>query len=222
MHRRRFIAAAIAGLTVVPTVSAHAQTPSAAFEALDVALVRYRAEKDDSGLRTIVARTSVWADEETAGAFQEHSIALAGSDLPDGEFYQSEPEEWVDPDFPAEVPVMAVEWHTTIGYAAYRTEWGLFTVRRGTMVWEFWISGAEREPVREHGVLMMNAMLGYTAPDCSLDEADGFLPQSDAIPDGMDEVQDEVADDGLDYPVMPMISVPELQATPKARCGPPT
>jgi hypothetical protein len=53
MHRRRFIAAAIAGLTVAPALPTFAQTPAAGFEVLDVALVRYRSA-DDSGIRTTV------------------------------------------------------------------------------------------------------------------------------------------------------------------------
>src|SRR5690606_1159260 len=109
----RFVAAVVAGLTVVPALSAWAQTPAAGFEARSGTLVRYRSD-DDSGIRSIVSRVSLWNDEETAAAFQEFVLGKAGSDLPEGEFYESEPVEWAIPGLPEYVTPVAMEWHTTI------------------------------------------------------------------------------------------------------------
>lgn len=221
MRRRRFVAAVIAGLTVVPALSTRAQTPAARFEARSVALVRYRAD-DDSGIRSIVSRVSLWTDEESAATFQEFVVGKAGSDLPEGEFYESEPVEWSVPGLPEYVTPAAMEWHTTIGFAAYRTEWGLYTMRRDAMVWDIWIGGAERGQVRDVAVTMLAAPLGYLAPDCWSGEAADFLPRADVIPDGLERIEGEVADDDLDFPVVPSIATPNPAATPAvAGCGDP-
>jgi hypothetical protein len=213
MHRRRFIAAAIAGLTVAPALSTLAQTPAAGFEALDVALVRYRSA-DDSGIRTMVARASLWEDEDEASAFQEYLAGRAGSDLPEGEFHESEPQEWTVPGPPENTMVTAMEWHTVIGFAAYRTEWVLCTMRRDTLLWDVWISGAERAQVRDYVRRLMTSLTCQDGPDCGTGEVEEFLPRPEDIPDGMEQVRGEVADDDLDFPVVPSISTPDSEGIP--------
>ncbi len=221
MHRRRFVAAVVAGLTVVPAISVHAQTPDPGFEARSVALVLYRAD-DDSGIRSIVSRVSLWDDEERAAAFQEFVMGKAGSDLPEGEFYESDHVEWAISGLPDDVTPAAMEWHTTIGFAAYRTEWGLYTMRKDAMVWDIWISGAEREQVRDTAVAMLADPLTHLDPDCWSGEATDFLPRADVIPNEVERIEGEVADDDLDFPVVPSIATPLPVATPATPgCGDP-
>jgi hypothetical protein len=222
MNRRRFVAAVMAGCAFVPVMQGVAQTPVAGVEALEVATVGFRASADD-GIRTISARVSLWPDEHDAAWFQEFLANEAGSDLPDGEFYQSPLEEWKVPGVPDDLTVTAIEWNTTVGVAAYRTEWIQVTMRRGSHLWDIWISGAERELVRDLATDLMGVLGERIPPPCGTLELEEYLPQPEDVPDGMEIVDFEpgAASDGQFWLTIPDVPVIPPATPVDTGCGGP-
>jgi hypothetical protein len=221
MNRRRFVAAIVAGCASMPVMQGIARIPPVERQALEVEQVGYAAS-DDDGIRWIFARVSLWPDEDDAAWFQEYLAGEAGSDLPEGEFYQSDLEDWEVPDVPDGLAVTATEWNTTVGVAAYRTEWVQFTMRRGAQLWDLWISGAERGPVRDLATDLMVVLGERYPPPCGTLELVDYLPQPEDVPAGMEVTGEpgilEETDSWLAIPEVPVIP----PATPvDAGCGAP-
>ena len=178
MNRRR-LAAAVAVLALSPPLTHARRIPPVAFEAEDFAQVRYASGTNDEGVRSLTARVSRWADAAAAEEFRQFVLAGAGSDLPQGEFYQSEPEALALPGDFGEVSVTASRWNTTVGVAAYRTEWVLLGLRHDTLVWDIRISGAAPGPLQD-----LAASLAADLPSRSLgDDLFRLLPGVDEVPD---------------------------------------
>ena len=208
MNRRRLIAAVLAGCISMPVTHGVAQTPTVERGALDIAWNGYGASADDM-VRSVFTRVSLWPDEDDAAWFQRHLAGEAGSDLPAGEFYQSEVEEWAVPGVPDDLVVIAMEWSTTVGVAAYHTAWLLFTMRRGAQVWDLWISAAGREQARDLASDLMVELGERVPPPCGTLELEEYLPTPEDVPAGMSVVgnpaeQPREDDEWLDIPVAPM------------------
>jgi len=183
MNRCQFAIAIVAGYIASFRSTQAANVPPVEFDAEDYAAVRYMADSD-SAVRSVSARVSLWRDAESAEAHRQFIISGAGSDLPDGEFYQSEPVEYPLPADLASLPATAMTWNTTVGVVAYRTEWVLLTARRQTIVWDLWFSGAEPEPVQDLAVSLAEDLTGREhAPGSDLAR---LLPGPDQIPEGLD------------------------------------
>ncbi len=185
MNRRQVIAAT-ASIIAGSIASTHAirarNGPSAELDAEDYAAVRFAATAADP-IRSASVRVSVWADEAAAEAHRQATIDDAGSDLPEGEFSQSEPVEYPLPDDLSTLPASAMTWHTTAGVAAFRTEWGLLAARRGTLVWDIRIGGAERESVLD---LAVTLALDLTSREYAAgSDLARLLPTPGQLPDGM-------------------------------------
>lgn len=186
MNRRQFatVTVAIVAGSIVsfrPTQAANA--PPVEFDAEDYAAIRYMADSD-AAIRSVSARVSLWPDAEAAEAHRQFIVAGAGSDLPEGEFYQSEPVVYGLPADLASLPATALTWNTTAGVAAYRTEWVLVTARRQTIVWDCWCSGAEPESVRD---LAVTIALDLTSRELAAEsDLARLLPGPDQVPEGLD------------------------------------
>jgi hypothetical protein len=121
------------------------------------------------------------ADDTAAEAYRQDALANAQTNLPQGEFYQTEPVELQLPPDLVPYPATAIGWHTTVGIAAYRTDWVLLAVRRDALVWEVRVSGAEGQPILD--------LAGSTVAPLTLREADGdlfsLLPGEDDVPENL-------------------------------------
>lgn len=159
-----------------------ANVPPVDFDAEDYASVRFIANAADP-IRSVSVRVSAWADEDAAERHREQVAARAGSDLPLGEFYQSEPVRHVLPPELSTLPATAMAWNTTVGVAAYRTEWVLLSARRETVVWDLGISGGESAPVLDLAVALA---IDLTARDFAAgSDLARLLPYPGQLPDGM-------------------------------------
>ncbi len=179
MNRRHFLAV-IAALIATPQVGLARFIQPVENEAEDFAEVKFIATSDDV-IRSLGVRVSQWVDDEAAEEHRQFALANAGSNLPEGEFYQTEP---VELNLPLDLvlyPVTAMGWHTTVGVAAYRTEWVLLAVRRDTLVWEVRVSGAEVEPVLE---LAGSVVAPLTWREIELDLF-SLLPSEDDVPENL-------------------------------------
>ncbi len=181
MNRRQFSFVILAGSAVTMRI-VHARNPSDAFGAEDFAWITYRANADDP-IRSLGARVSRWRDLEAAEEHRQTMIADAGSDLPQGEFYQSGLLEKPLPDDVAALPATAMTWITTAGAAAHRTEWALLTARREAIVWDLWISGGEPDPVLDLAVALASDLTARELAAGS--DLAALLPAPDEVPDGM-------------------------------------
>jgi hypothetical protein len=179
MHRRRFVAIASAIALAPGLVLAH-RTPVVTIAAEDFAEVRYHLGNDD-GVRSVTARVSQWAGPELAGTFREDVIRNAGSNLPMGEFYQSEPVDHPIPEDALAPPASARSWYTTVGAAGYVTDWLLLVTQRETLVWEVRASGAEGIPLLDLAIDLA-ADLTSRAPE---DGLFALLPGQEDVPEGL-------------------------------------
>jgi len=179
MHRRQFTLT-LAALALTPVLARAARIPPIEFEGEDFAQVRYAGGEED-GIRTVSARVSRWADAAAAEEFRQRVIAGAGSNLPMGEFYQSEPEEQPIPDGTLDDPATLVTWYTTVGAAGFVTEWALLAVRRDTLLWELRVSGAEADAVTEVAVSLAISLVAREPGD----DLFALLPAADEVPAGL-------------------------------------
>lgn len=185
MNRRQLVITIATACVASPAMAETKLVPSVEFEADDFAAVRYRGgSNEDDMIRSVYARVSVWADENAAEEHRQFMIANAGSNLPDGEFYQSTPIEYQLPLDLVIYPVTAMGWNTTVGVAAYRTEWILLSVRRSSVVWDLKIAGAETQPVLDLAGTMAASL---TRRELSAEGRDLFrlLPREADVPDGL-------------------------------------
>ena len=173
MHRRRFIALA-------PGLALARRTPVVTIAADDFAEVRYHLG-DDDGVRSVTVRVSRWADPELAETYRQEAIHAAGSNLPLGEFYQSEPVDHPIPDDQSMYPASARSWYTTVGAAGYVTEWVLLAVRNETLVWEVRVSGAEGTPLLDLAIDLAFTLTSREAGD----DLFTLLPDDDDVPEGL-------------------------------------
>ncbi len=145
MHRRRFITAAIVTLAASGRIATLAQAPAPTLDGAEgFAAVTFRGLAEDE-IRSVWVRVSRWPDDEAAETGRGMIVAGAGSDLPDGEFYQTDPEELPDPDLPSDIDASLLGWTTTVGVAAYRTGWALLAMRRESLVWAIVVGAADLE-----------------------------------------------------------------------------
>jgi hypothetical protein len=179
MHRRRFVVLASA-LALAPDLILARRTPVVTFAAEDFAEVRYHLG-DDDGVRSVTVRVSRWADPELAATYRQEAIRAAGSNLPLGEFYQSEPVDHPIPDDLSLYPASARSWYTTVGAAGYVTDWVLLAVRNETLVWEVRVSGAEGTPL-----LNLAIDLAFTLTSRKPgDDLFALLPGQEDVPEGL-------------------------------------
>ncbi len=187
MNRRQFATATatvaiIAGSIARTHAARGTNVPPVEFDAEDYAAVRFIANAEDP-IRSVSVRVSAWADEADAERHRGQVVARAGSDLPLGEFYQSEPVRSVLPPELSTLPATAMTWNTTVGVAAYRTEWVLLSARRETVVWDLGISGGEPAPVLDLAVALA---IDLTARDVVTgNDFARLLPDPGQLPDGM-------------------------------------
>jgi hypothetical protein len=179
MHRRQFVFA-ISALAATPLLVRAARIPPVEFEGEDVAQVRY-AGGDEDGIRTVSARVSRWADAAAAEEFRQLVIAGAGSNLPMGEFYQSEPAAVEVPDEALAEPATMIGWHTTVGAAGFVTEWVLLAVRRDTLMWDLRVSGAEADEAADVAVRLATDLVAREPGD----DLFALLPAADDVPEGL-------------------------------------
>jgi hypothetical protein len=179
MHRRQLIALASA-IAFTPGLALARRTPVVTIAADDFAEVRYRAEADD-GVRSVTVRVSQWADPDLAETYRQEVIRAAGSNLPIGEFYQSEPVDHPVPDDQSLYPASARSWYTTVGAAGYVTDWVLLAVRNETLVWEVRASGAEGTPLLDLAIDLAFALTSRVQGD----DLFVLLPGDDDVPDDL-------------------------------------
>jgi len=185
MNRWHFATATvaiIAGSIATTRATPGANVPPVEFDAEDYAAVRFIANAEDP-IRSVSVRVSEWADEDAADHHREQVVDRAGSDLPRGEFYQSEPVRHVLPPELSTLPATAVTWNTTVGVAAYRTEWVLLSARRQAVVWDLGISGGEPAPVLDLAVALAMDLTARSVVAGS--DLDRLLPKPGQLPDGM-------------------------------------
>ena len=147
MHRRHFLSLTAAALAARSAVAIARPGESLAGNALDFASVTYLSSSDDA-VRGLLAQVSRWSDAGAASRYGVSILNQAGSDLPEGEFYQTEPVDHPIPPGEIAPPAMARGWQTIVGVAAYTTDIVLLVVQRDDLIWSFRTSGA-----RDAGVL---------------------------------------------------------------------
>lgn len=179
MHRRQFVTASIAAIALGPAI-VRARIPPMEFDPEDFAAIRYYTD-DDDGVRSLAARVSRWADVDSAEGFYQYLLSAAGSNLPLGEFYQSEPVDHPIPEEDLAAPAGARGWHTIVGAAGYVTEWILLVVQRETLLWDIRVSGAE-------GVDLLDLAVATAADLTSREPGDdlfALLPAAGEVPEGL-------------------------------------
>ena len=180
MHRRHFTAA-LAALAVAPALVHARRIPPVAFEGEDFAQVGF-AGGDEEGIRSLTARVSLWADAASAEEFRQLVIAGAGSNLPLGEFYQSEPVASPVAANAEDSPATMIGWYTTVGAAGFVTEWVLLAIRRDRLTWDLRISGAEPGPLQE-----LAAAFAEDLPNREPgNDLFSLLPAADEMPEGLE------------------------------------
>lgn len=185
MSRRRLVAAVTATFVVAQPLVIAGYTTPVTFEPVDFAAVSYTDGVEEQPIRSLSVRVSRWADARAAEDNRLSTIDGAGSGLPEGEFYQTDPVVRVLPPDLAEIPATIIGWHTSVGVATYRAEWALLSVRRETLVWDLRIGGAEVEPVLDlAGTMAVDLVTRDIVPS-----PDGILwsllPANDDVPDGL-------------------------------------
>jgi hypothetical protein len=195
MNRRRLVAAIVSTLVVAPRLAEARYIPPVEFDPEDFAAVSYSDGVEEAPIRSLSVRVSRWADVEAAEAHRQATITVAGSDLPDGEFYQTDPVAYPVPAELVDFSSTIMGWNTTIGVAVYRTEWALLAVRRETLVWDLQIGGAEVKPVLDlAGTMAIDLVKREIAP--SLDRGLwSLLPDEADVPEGL-TLEDRMSPDG--------------------------
>lgn len=182
MKRRQFTAAMVAAPFGIPVLTRVGLIPPVEFGAEDWAAAGYLAGAD-AEIRSVSVRVSRWAEEDAAERHRERSIDGAGSVLPEGEFYQTEPVRSELPPELSALPATAMAWSTTVGVAAYHTEWVILAARRATLVWDLRVGGGEAWPVRDVTVALAHDLTSRESPTgASLFH---LLPGADDVPDGL-------------------------------------
>jgi len=180
LNRRQVVTILVAAPIAIPVLACASRIRPAQSKADDDTAVRYSADHTYS-IRPISVRVSTWPDADAAEAHRQRLVDGAGSNLPEGDFYQSEPVRYVlHPDL-STLPATAMGWHTTAGVAAYRTNRVLLTARREAIVWDLWLSGTEPEPVLD---LASTIALDLTRRAVT-DDLFVALPCGDDVPEGM-------------------------------------
>jgi hypothetical protein len=180
MNRRQF-ALFVPALAASPVFVRASRIPPIEFEAEDFAQVRYASGEED-GIRSLTARVSQWADAAAAEEFRQLVIAGAGSNLPLGEFYQSEPVASPVAADAEDSPATMIGWYTTVGAAGFVTEWVLLAIRRDRLTWDLRISGAEPGPLQE-----LAAAFAEDLPNREPgNDLFSLLPADDEVPEGLE------------------------------------
>jgi hypothetical protein len=180
MYRRQFVALAPA-IALAPGLVLARNTPVVTFAAEDFAEVRYHSGEDDDGVRSITVRVSQWDDPELAETYRQEVIRNAGSNLPMGEFYQSEPVDLPVPEGELAPPATARGWYTTVGAAGYVTDWILLVTQRETLVWEVRVSGAEGTPLLDLATDLAFTLTSREPGDVLF----ALVPGEDDVPAGL-------------------------------------
>jgi hypothetical protein len=175
MNRRLFIRTFAIMPALVP-VTMRSQSPTDPINAAeDFAAATWLAPAA-ADLRLVLVRVSRWPDSNAAARFGAYALTQAGSDLAEGEFYQSEPVDLVVPRDRLEPPAIARGWLTTVGAAAFTTDCVLLVVQRDDLVWDIRVGGAI-----EAGVLGIAVDLA-----ADLVDRDRSLPLVNLVPEPVD------------------------------------
>lgn len=189
--QRRHILGGIASALVLPLMahlpSLAQGTPEALptdhtiGDAVDEAAVMFH-WPDEDGIRSVMARVSHWPDAASAAAFHEQVLHSGGSDLPDGEFYQSDvTSHELDP-APDGVSAGMVGWTTTVGVAAYHTGYALLSVQQDILLWDVVITASSEAASVALGEDLAHRLIEIAPPPCTA-LADS-LPTEDDMPPG--------------------------------------
>lgn len=171
-------AAAIAIIAVGPSV-ARAQSASEPFAPSDFAAIHYLAR--DADVRSLTVRVSRWANTDRAANLGQSLLAGARSNLPVGEFYQTDAVDVPIPEDALTPPAGARRWRTIIGVAAFTTEWLVLVVQRETLLWDFRVSGGKNVSLLDVAVALAAEITGRERGDSLFT----LLPTADDVPRGM-------------------------------------
>lgn len=177
---------------------------------------------DEDGIRSVMARVSQWPDVESAMAFHQEVLQSGGSDLPQGEFYQSDiTEYWLDM-FPEGVTAGMVGWSTTVGVAAFHTGFVLLSVLKESMLWDVVITASTEEEAVALGEDLAYRLLEIIPPPCS--SLSGYLPTVDDVPAGASVEEYDYTEDKPDQGTESALNLPEVPMPPAddGSCGAPT
>jgi hypothetical protein len=227
MHRRQLMTG-IGALLAAPLMTqglmlaqgTPVATPATSGFATDQAAVLFRWRGED-GIRSVMVRVSQWDDLDAAASFHDLVLHSGGSNLPLGEFYQSEPTPYALNEIPQGVEAGMVRWTTTVGVAAFETGFALLSMLKGALLWDVVVrASSEMEAVALAGELMF-VLAERVPPPCS--SLAGYLPEEGDVPIGA------TAED-YDYPVnspefgdMDSLNLPPvpMPTTAERGCGSP-
>lgn len=180
MNRRVLITMFGAALGAAPRLANARFIPPVEFDADDFAAIRFAASDNEQVIRSASVRVSTWPNEDKAEEIRLWLTEGAGSNLPDGEFYQSEPIVYANSMLLVD-DTSIVGWTTTVGVAAYRTEWVLLTMRKGSVVWDLRVSGSDAKSVRNFASDLASRL---TDREVTTDLFD-LLPTEEEMPDSL-------------------------------------
>lgn len=177
----RIVAGAVAAIAIIAVglSVARAQSVTERFDPADFAAIRYEAR--DADVRTLRVRVSRWNTAGRAEEFGQSLLAGARSDLPEGEFYQTDAVDVPVPEDSLAPPAGARKWRTFVGAAGFTTEWLVLVVRRDTLLWDFRVSG--RKDVSPLAVTLALAA-DVTSRELG-DSLSALLPAAEDVPQGM-------------------------------------
>jgi hypothetical protein len=181
VNRREFLCMVAFGTTLIPGAAAASPHRDPLDAAVDFAAVTYLAS-ESAEVRQVFARVSRWADAEAATRFGVYVLHQAGSNLPEGEFYQTEPVDLVIPPDRLAPPAMARRWQTIVGAAAFTTDVVILVVQRETLLWDLRIRGSIEANVPD---IAIDLAADLVERDWSLPLVD-LVPAPDEGPGGID------------------------------------